>query len=52
MVAFVVKMPIANSVYVAIAGYMINQRSVLLRNFVLTRKEITSNPLLHIHAIR
>jgi len=42
----------ANSVYVAIAGEVVNRRSVLLRNFVLNGQEIASNPLLHIHAKR
>jgi hypothetical protein len=41
-----------NSVYVAIAGKVVNRRSVLLRNFVLTRQVSASNPLLHIHAKR
>ncbi len=41
-----------NSVYVAIAGEVVNRRSVLLRNFVLNRQESASNPLLHIHAKR
>jgi len=41
-----------NSVYVAIAGEMVNQRSVLLRNFLLNEQESASNPLLHIHANR
>lgn len=41
-----------NSVYVAIAGEVVNRRSVLLRNFVLNGQEIASNPLLHIHAKR
>ncbi|WP_081634856.1 hypothetical protein [Lunatimonas lonarensis] len=41
-----------NSVYVAIAGEVVNQRSVLLRNFVLNRQVSASNPLLHIHANR
>ena len=41
-----------NSVYVAIAGELVNQRSVLLRNFVLIGQESASNPLLHIHANR
>ena len=41
-----------NSVYVAIAGEVVNRRSVHLRNFVLNGKEIASNPLLHIHANR
>ena len=41
-----------NSVYVAIAGKVVNPRSVLLRNFVLNGQESASNPLLHIHANR
>ena len=41
-----------NSVYVAIAGEVVNRRSVLLRNFVLNGQVSTSNPLLHIHAKR
>lgn len=41
-----------NSVYVAIAGKVVNRRSLLLRNFVLNGKESASNPLLHIHANR
>jgi hypothetical protein len=41
-----------NSVYVAIAGKVVNQRSVLLRNFVLNGQESASNPLMHIHANR
>jgi len=41
-----------NSVYVAIAGEVVNRRSVLLKNFVLNGKESASNPLLHIHAKR
>ena len=41
-----------NSVYVAIAGEVVNRRSVLLNNFVLNGKESASNPLLHIHANR
>jgi len=41
-----------NSVYVAIAGEVVNRRSVLLRNFVLNRQVSASNPLLHIHAKR
>ena len=41
-----------NSVYVAIAGEVVNRRSVLLRNFVLNGQEGASNPLLHIHANR
>ncbi|SIT11940.1 hypothetical protein SAMN05421761_11828 [Belliella pelovolcani] len=34
-----------NSVYVAIAGEVVNRRSVLLRNFVLNGHESASNPL-------
>ena len=48
-----------NSVYVAIAGEVVNRRSVLLRNFpdksgqvVLNGQVGASNPLLHIHAKR
>ena len=41
-----------NSVYVAIAGAVVNQRSVHLINFVLNGQESASNPLLHIHAKR
>jgi len=41
-----------NSVYVAIAGEVVNQRSVHLKNFVLSVQESASNPLLHIHAKR
>ena len=41
-----------NSVYVAIAGEVVNRRFVLLINFVLNGKESASNPLLHIHANR
>lgn len=41
-----------NSVYVAIAGKVLNRRSVLQRNFVLNGQESASNPLLHIHANR
>ncbi len=44
--------PAGNNVYVAIAGEVENQRSVLLRNFVLNGKVNASNPLLHIHAKR
>jgi len=36
----------------AIAGEVVNRRSVLLKNFVLNGKESASNPLLHIHAKR
>lgn len=41
-----------NSVYVAIAGEIVNRSSVLLRNIVLNGQESVSNPLLHIHANR
>ncbi|MDI6401432.1 hypothetical protein QLX67_05450, partial [Balneolaceae bacterium ANBcel3] len=41
-----------NSVYVTIAGEVVNRRSELLRNFVLNGQESASNPLLHIHANR
>ncbi len=41
-----------NSVYVAIAGEVVNRRSVLLKNFVLNGQVSASNPLLHIHANR
>jgi len=41
-----------NSVYVAIAGEVVNRRSVLQRNFVLNGQVSASNPLLHIHAKR
>jgi len=41
-----------NSVYVAIAGEVVNRRSVLLRNFVLNGQASDSIPLLHIHAKR
>lgn len=41
-----------NSVYVAIAGEVVNRRTVLLRNFVLNGQVSASNPLLHIHANR
>ena len=41
-----------NSVYVAIAGEVVNRRSVLLSNIVLNGQESASNPLLHIHANR
>lgn len=44
--------PAGNSVYVAIAGEVVNRRSVLLRNFVLNGKVRASNPLLHIHPNR
>jgi len=41
-----------NSVYVAIAGEVVNRRYVLLINIVLNGQESASNPLLHIHAKR
>ena len=41
-----------NSVYVAIAGEVVNRRSVLLKNIVLYGQLSASNPLLHIHANR
>jgi len=41
-----------NSVYVAIAGEVVNRRSVPLRNLALNGQESASNPLLHIHATR
>lgn len=44
--------PAGNSVYVEIAGEVVNRRSVLLKNFVLNGKVSASNPLLHIHANR
>ena len=44
--------PAGNSVYVAIAGEVVNRRSVLLSNFVLNGQVSASNPLLHIHAKR
>ncbi len=44
--------PAGNSVYVAIAGEVVNRRSVLLKNFVLNGQVSASNPLLHIHANR
>ena len=44
--------PAGNSVYVAIAGEVVNRRFVLLRNFVLIGQVSASNPLLHIHATR
>ena|SRR5690606_21882380 len=46
------KARLPNSVYVAIAGEVVNRRSVLLRNFVLNGQASASNPLLHIHANR
>jgi hypothetical protein len=44
--------PAGNSVYVAIAGEVVNRSAELLRNFVLNGQESASNPLLHIHAKR
>ena len=41
-----------NSVYVAIAGEVVNRRYLLLRNFVPNGQESASNPLLHKHAER
>ncbi len=41
-----------NSVYVAIAGEVVNRRSVPLRNLALNGQESASNPLQHIHANR
>ena len=41
-----------NSVYVAIAGSVVNRRSVHPRNFVLNGKGSASNPLLLIHTDR
>ena len=41
-----------NSVYVAIAGDVVNRRSVLLRNILQNGQVSASNPLLHIHAER
>lgn len=46
------KARLPNSVYVAIAGEVVNRRSVLIRNFVLNGQESVPNPLLHIHAKR
>jgi len=40
----------ADSVYVAIAGDVVNRRSMLLRNFVQNGQESASNALLYIHA--
>jgi len=39
-----------NSVYVAIAGEVVNRRSVLQKNIVLTGKVSTSNPSLLLHS--
>jgi hypothetical protein len=47
-----IKARTANSVYVAIAGEVVNRSSELLSNFVLNGKESAPNPLLHIHANR
>ena len=44
--------PAGNSVYVTIAGEVVNRRSVHLRNFVLNGQASASIPLLHIHAKR
>ena len=44
--------PAGNSVYVAIAGEVVNRRSVILKNFVLDGQISATNPLLHIHANR
>jgi len=41
-----------NSVYVAIAGKVVNRRFVHLINFVQNGQENASNPLRHIHAKR
>ena len=41
-----------NSVYVSIAGEVVNRRSVLLNNFLLNGQESASNPLLQIHENR
>ena len=46
------KARLPNSVYVAIAGEVVNRKSVLLKNFVLNGQISASNPLLHIHANR
>ena len=44
--------PAHNSVYVAIAGEVVNRRYVHLINFCGGGQESASNPLLHIHAKR
>jgi hypothetical protein len=44
--------PAHNSVYVAIAGEVVNRRYVHLINFCGGGQESASNPLLHIHANR
>ena len=41
-----------HSVYVAIAGEVVNRKSVLSKNFVLNGQESAYNPLLHIHPKR
>jgi hypothetical protein len=41
-----------NNVYVAIAGEVVNRRSVRLINFMLNKQKSASNPLLHIHTNR
>ena len=41
-----------NSVYVAIAGSVVNRRSVHLINLLLNGQVSATNPLLHIHAKR
>jgi len=41
-----------NSLYVAIAGEIVNQRSALLKNFVLNGQESAFCPLLHTPANR
>lgn len=41
-----------NSVYVAIAGEVLNRRSMLLRNFMLNGQASASNALLHVDANR
>lgn len=41
-----------NSVYVAIAGEVVNRRFVHLKNLVLNGQKSAFNPLLHIHANR
>jgi len=46
------KARLPNSVYVAIAGVVVNRRYVPLRNFVVNGQVSASNPLLHIHAKR
>lgn len=48
----ITKKTAGNSVYVAIAGEVVNRRSMHLKNIVLNGQESASNPLLHIHAKR